>query len=80
MVGIRNQFLFKEDALDETFTLEKAARVAKESKTVRKQQPQQREGDNKKVEVIRRNPHRHRTSVFKTDQRESLQETDLPMG
>ena len=38
--------------------------MAIESKAVRKQQPQLRDGDKKEVEVIRRNPSRDSTSAF----------------
>ena len=39
VVGIRNQSLSEKMQLDETLTLEKAARMARESKAVKKQQP-----------------------------------------
>ena len=38
--------------------------MARENEAVRKQQPQLRDGDKKKVEVIRRNPSRDSTSAF----------------
>ena len=63
VVGIRNQSLSEKMQLNETLTLEKAARMARESEAVKKQQPQLREGDKKEVEVIRRNPHRDNTSA-----------------
>ena len=50
--------------LDETLTVEKAVRMARESKAVRKQQPQLRDGDMKEVEVMRRNPSRDSTSAY----------------
>ena len=66
VVRIRNQFLSEKMQLDKTLTLEKAARIARESKALRKQQPhpQLREEDKKKVEVTRRNRHRDGTSAF----------------
>ena len=67
VVGIRNQSLSKKMQLDKTLTLKKAARMARESGAVRKQQPQLREGDKKEVKVIRRNPRnpsRDSTSAF----------------
>ena len=63
VVGIRNQSLSEKMQLDETLTLEKAARMARESEAVKKQQPQLREGDKKEVEVVRRNSHRDNTSA-----------------
>lgn len=56
VVGIRNQSLYEKMQLDETLTLEKAARMARESEAVRKQQPQIRDGDTKEVEVVRKIP------------------------
>ena len=64
VVGIRNQSLSEKMQLDKTLTQEKAARMARESEAVRKQQPQLREGDKKEVEVIRRNPSRDSTSTY----------------
>ena len=58
VVGIRNQSLSEKMQLDKTL---KAARVARESKAVRKQQPQIRDGDKKKVEVVRSIPSRDST-------------------
>ena len=64
VVGLRNQSLSKKMQLDKTLTLEKAARMARESEAVRKQQPQLREGNKKEVEVIRRNTSRDGTSTY----------------
>ena len=64
VVGIRNQSMSEKMQLDKTLTLEKAARMARESKAVRKQQPQLSKGDKKEVEVIRRNTSRDRTSAY----------------
>ena len=66
MVRTRNQSLSEKMELDETLTLEKAARIARESEALRRQQPhsQLREEDKKEVEVTRRNCHRDGTSAF----------------
>ena len=72
VVGIRNQSLSEKMQLDETLTLEKATRIARESEAVRKQQPQLRDGDKKEVEVIPRNPRRDSTSAFQKQIKENL--------
>ena len=61
VVGIKNQSLSEKMQLNKTLTLEKAARMARESEAVRKQQQQLRDGDKKEFEVIRRNPSRDRS-------------------
>ena len=47
--GDKKPILSKKIQLDVTLTLEKADRMARESKAIKKQQPQLRDGDKKKL-------------------------------
>ena len=53
VVGISNQALSEKMQLDENLTLDKAAKLARESEAVKKKQPQIRETERKEVDSVR---------------------------